>query len=172
MVMSIRKYWKIILITLLLLAAAIVGWRVWQAQTPEGQVRRQLRQLVECVSKKEGEGTTAGLLKGRAITELFAPECTLEFRSEMFCGTYTPSEITADFARFRVMFAQVEVGMRKLAITFSSPTEAAADFTGHLIGTLKTGGTVDAVRELVCHLRKIEGEWKITAITVREILER
>ena len=77
MVMSIRKYWKIILITLLLLAAAIVGWRVWQAQTPEGQVRRQLRQLVECVSKKEGEGTTAGLLNTVRMPSCWPPEgCT------------------------------------------------------------------------------------------------
>ena len=172
MVIKIRKHWKIGLLILLLLGAAVAGWRIWKSRTPEGQVRRQLLQLVECVSKREGEGTAAGLWKGRAIAELFAPECTFEFRTEMFGGTYTPSEISADLARFRMMFEQVEVAMRKLVITFPAPTEAAADFTGHLIGTLKRGGTVDAVRELVCRLREIDGEWKITSITVREILER
>lgn len=159
-----------------LLMALAVGLGVWvyfdTRTSPEAQVKKVLRELCESGTKADGDGTTSGIVKCRGAMNLFAAETELRFGTDFFSGNTNPEEIAANLNRFRMLFSQVTIGMKDVKITFKSPEEATVDFIGTLHGTLKSGSRVDELRELICTLKKQDDKWRITALRVREILER
>ncbi len=171
MVNIVRRYGLYALLLAVMVTAA-VGWRLWRRRTPEWQVLHQLDQLVRCASKEENESFATGLWKVNAVEKFFAPECTFDCHTEMFEGKYSPSQISAELGKIRMLYLHVRLDISDPTVTFPSPDEAVVDFTGHVTGVSKHGYAVNAVREMICRLKKLDDEWKIAALTVREVLER
>lgn len=165
----LKRHWPLPL-------ALAVGLGVWiffyTRTSPEAQVRKVLRELCESGTKADGDGATSGIIKCRGAMALFAADTELRFGADFFSGHTNPEEIAANLNRFRMLFNQVTVGMKDVKIKFKSPDEATVDFIGTLRGTLKSGSRVDELRELICTLKKQDDKWRITALRVREILER
>ncbi len=166
---KLKRYWPV-------LAAFAAGLGVWcyvyTRTSPEAQVRKVLRELCESGTKADSDGATSGIIKCRGAMALFAADTELRFGTDFFSGHTNPEEIAANLNRFRMLFSQVTVAMKDVKIKFKSPEEATVDFIGTLRGVLKSGSRVDEIRELICTLKKQDGKWRITALRVREILER
>jgi len=158
----------------LLAVVALGGASLWylSRDSDEAQIRATLRELCRIASKYEDEKAGGGLLKMRAVENVFAPECRMDFHHEMFGGTYTIEEIAATLMRSRAMFRTCAVDFRDLSVTIAPPDRATTDFTGTLDARLNDGKTVNEVRDLECKLRKIDNRWRITEIAVRDVLEK
>lgn len=158
----------------LLAVLGLGGVSLWYLgrDSDEAQVRSTLRELCRIASRQENEKVGSGLLKMRAVESVFAAQCRMDFRHEMFGGTYTTEEIAATLMRSRALFRTCTVDFRDLLVTIDPPDRATAYFTGTLEGRLNNGKTVNEVRDLECKLKKIEDRWKITDIAVRDILEK
>lgn len=138
----------------------------------EARIKATLRELCRIASRQEDEKAGSGLLKMRAVETVFAPQCRIDFRHEMFGGTYTTEEIAATLMRSRALFRFCKVDFRDLSITIVPPDRATTCFTGTLEGRLNDGKSVNEVRDLECKLQKIENRWRITDIAVRDVLEK
>ena len=90
----------------------------------------------------------------------------------MFDGVYNPTKMTAELARYRAIFKEVEVNTQDMEISFPEPDKAEAVFTGVLNGSSKTGTSVSEARDVNCTLIRTPEGWKITALVIREIMQR
>lgn len=165
-----RKWFYLILIPIL----ALGGLSLWYLlrDSDEVQIRKTLRSLCDLASKRENEKNAIAMLKLNSTDKVFAPKCRIDFRHEMFAGTYTPAELTSLLARSRGILKNCEIGIRDLSITVEPPDKASAVFTGLLNATMNDGSRVDEVRELFCTFVKIEDHWLIDSMSVRDILEK
>ncbi len=135
----------------------------------EAKIKRKLHELADFGIKAEGEKEIYGALKINGTDKVFAPQLELVLNPDMFNGTYTPREMTANLARFRMLFKQVKVRVTDTVVTISGD-KADAAFTGLLDGVTVDGKAVNEVRELNCALTKIDGKWLINKLVVRDIL--
>lgn len=167
--LKLKRVWLSLLAVL-----ALGGASLWYLNRDgdEAQVKATLRELCRIASKQEDEKAGSGLLKMRAVENVFAPQCRMDFRHEMFGGTYTTEEIAATLMRSRALFRTCKVDFRDLSLTIDPPDQATAYFTGTLEGRLNDGKSVNEVRDLECKLKKIETHWRITDIAVRDVLEK
>ena len=165
-----KKWFFLVLIPIL----AFGGLSLWylNRDSDEAQIRKTLRTLCDIASKRDNEKNAMGMLKASGTDKVFAPECKIDFRHEMFVGTYTPAELTSLLARSKGVLRSCEVSIRDLAVTVESPEKASAVFTGLLDARMNDGKTVNEVRELYCTFRKIEDRWLIDSMSVRDILEK
>jgi hypothetical protein len=131
-----------------------------------------MNKLCELASKYPGEKITGGLIKSKALGNLFDEVCKLDIRAEMFSGSYKPHEITANSMRYRSFFKHAMINVHDLKIEILSPTEAQAEFTGSFDGETKSGKRVNEYQELSCKFKKIKGKWLIYQISMRRILEK
>lgn len=165
-----KKWFYLVLIPIL----ALGGVSLWYLlrDNDEAQIRKTLNELCDIASKRENEKNAMAMLKLNSTDKIFAPECRIDFRHEMFSGTYTPAELTSLLARSRGVLKSCEVKIRDLAITVELPDKASAVFTGLLDATMNDGSRVNEVRELFCTFRKVEERWLIDSMSVRDILEK
>ena len=165
-----KKWFYLVLIPIL----ALGGVSLWYLlrDSDEAQIRKTLDELCDIASKRENEKNAMAMLKLNSTDKIFAPECRIDFRHEMFSGTYTPAELTSLLARSRGVLKSCEVKIRDLAITVELPDKASAVFTGLLDATMNDGSRVNEVRELFCTFRKVEERWLIDSMSVRDILEK
>ena len=167
--MRIKGKWIVLLIILFLLGG-ISLWYITR-DSEEAKVKRKLHELADFGIKAEGEKEIFGALKVNGTDKVFAPQFELSLKYDMFSGTYTPREMTANLARFRMLFKQVKVRVADTVITINGD-KADAVFTGLLDGVTADGKAVNEVRELNCTLAKIDGKWLINKLVVRDILEK
>lgn len=151
-----------------LLLGGVSLWYITR-DSEEAKVKRKLHELADFGIKAEGEKEIYGALKINGTDKVFAPQLELVLNPDMFNGTYTPREMIANLARFRMLFKQVKVRVTDIVITVNGD-KADAAFTGLLDGVTVDGKAVNEVRELNCALTKIDGKWLINKLVVRDIL--
>ncbi len=158
----------------LLTVVALGGVSLWylKQDSDEGKIKDTLRALCQIASKADGEKNTTNLLKMRAIDNVFAPECRINFHYDLFNGTYKTEEVVSAWGRSRGLFRSCNVDLRDLSITVTPPDKAVAYFTGTLDAQLTDGSKISEVRDLECRLQKFENDWKITDISIRNVLEK
>lgn len=167
-----RHKFRLIAGALLLVCAGYFTVKTVIGNSPEAKIRKTLNSLCHAASKTEEDGTSAMTIKTLTMYELFAPATSLELRPSTFNGTYSPEEIASNMVRYRALFQYVRLDMRDLFITIESPTRAEAEFTGVLDGLLKGGDRIHEIRELVCSLEYLDDKWKVSAVKIKEILEK
>lgn len=164
-----RRFW--IAGVVIVLLGGLSLWYLCR-DSEELKITRTLRALCTLASKPEKESAALGAVKISKTDDVFAPSCRFEFKHEMFSGSYTPREITGQLTRYRAFVRWSEASMRDLQILEITPERATAVFTGFLEGATTDGKGISEVRDLFCELVKVEGEWRIDELTVREILEK
>lgn len=138
----------------------------------EKKVRRQFRQLAECVSKKPVENAITMAQKTRNLGALFDESCTLTLPSDFTSGTYTPEDIMAYAVRGRAFFIDLSLTFYDLSVTFPEKGVAKVTVTANLRGTSTGGDQVDDTREIQCQLRKKEKRWLFSEVGVVEVLQK
>jgi hypothetical protein len=90
----------------------------------------------------------------------------------MFDGIYNPTKMTAELARYRAIFTEVEVEAQDMEITFPAQDKAEIVFTGVLNGRTKTNSGVSEAREGICTLIRTQEGWRIKKLEIKEIMQR
>lgn len=170
--MTLRLQWRHIAVPVLILVLGGLSFWYLNRNTDEAEIRLTLKQLCSVGSKTEGESAAAAAIKLQRSNELFTDPCRLDFRHSMFQGDFSVSEIAANIARFRMLFQTVKIEIRDLHITVTPPDKAHVYFTGLLDGIARNGEQAGEVRDLFCELKKTDGQWRISEMNIREVLEK
>lgn len=166
------KYFKYIVIAASIIVIAIIAFSFFEDPSPEKQIEKQVIKFLYNASKSSGDKLTTALLKSRAIEGLFAPHCSFHVGVPSFSGRYTPIQISANSMRCRSMFKYIKFSAHDMQVKLTSPSTATVDFTGSLSALSKRGKSIENYKELSCNLQLIEGEWLISAVSVREIIKK
>ena len=163
---------KISILLLAVIAVGIAAFFLVRRDSDEVRVKKVIDRLCVMGTKREGENPAAAALMINKTDEIFSSEVRISGASGLFDGVKTPTGITADLARYRAVFRRVTVRAQDPEISFPEKDRAFVVFSGTLSGDTKTGSSVSEVRDVECTLLRIDGLWKIGALTVREVLER
>jgi len=138
----------------------------------EKRVKKRVRLLSEWVSKSPGENSFTMLQKIKDIGTLFLDPCELKAPHESLSGNYTRQEISAYTGTARSHFLQLEFKLYDVRITFPEEEMAKVTFTARLIGKTTSAEQVDEIRELECHLKKMDRKWFFSQVEVVEVLKK
>jgi hypothetical protein len=166
------RYWKYIVIFVVLILA-VTGYFIFFSElTPEQKIKKQLNTFLKCASKSPNDKLTTGLIKSKQLEKLFAPKCSFHVGVSMFSGNYTPEDISANSMRCRSMFKYVDFSVSDVEIEFPESSKATVNFTGVLSGLTKNGNNIQEFRELTCKLDLIEDKWLISSVSIQEIIKK
>ncbi len=168
---------QIIKLVILLILLGIAGFSAWYVlfnrETDEAHIRRVLNEIVENITKRDGDGTTRNLINSKALPNFFTSPCNVSLGDYIDSGYFTSESITNNSMRVRTMFRSITPSIKDLYIEVAPSGESAiADFAASVRGVLSNGEHVDGVRDLRCKMVKIEGEWKVNNVNIREVLEK
>lgn len=169
--MFVFSRWVYVTMAIILVLGGLSLWYL-QRDTDEMQIRRTLRSLAALGSRQPDETPAAVALKLNQTDRVFAPECSIDVDQSMFTGATTPTELTGILTRYQGMFREVKAEIRALEITVTAPDAATATFSGSLLGEFRSGEKLTESRDLICHLKRIDGRWLIDRIALLEVLKK
>lgn len=164
-----KKY--IFLLLIVILGTAGVCF-FYSSDSDEAQVKRVLKTLCRMATKRAGNSPAAAGLMISKTDKIFAGEFSVKIGNGMFDGIYNPTKMTAELARYRAIFTEVEVDTQDMEITFPAQNEAGVVFTGVLNGRTKTGSGISEAREVICSLIRTQDGWRIKKLEIQEIMQR
>ncbi len=138
----------------------------------EKRVRKRFRLLSEWVSKSPKENSFTMLQKMKNIGTLFLEPCELRAPHESLSGSYTRQEISAYAGSARSHFSQLDLKLYDLKVAFPEKEVAQVTLTARLIGKATSGEQADEIRELECHLKKMDRKWFFSQVEVVEVLKK
>lgn len=163
---------KYILLFSVVLLGAVCAWFFFSGDSDEAQIKRVLNTLCRMATKRAGDNPAAAGLFISKTDKIFAGEFTVKIGNGMFDGVYNPTKMTAELARYRAVFKEVEVDTQDMEISFPDPDKAEAVFTGVLNGNTKAGSSVSEARDVNCSLVCTPEGWRITALVIRDIMQK
>ena len=163
---------KYIFLLLFVIAGAAGVWFFCSSDSDEAQVKRVFKTLCRMATKRAGENPAAAGLMISKTDKIFAGEFSVKIGNGMFDGIYNPTKMTADLARYRAVFTEVEVDAQDMEITFPAQDTAEAVCTGVLKGRTRTGSGVSEAREVICTLLRTQDGWRINKLEIKEIMQR
>ena len=164
-----KKY----ILWLIVVISCVAGvWFFCSSDSDEAQVKRVLKTLCRMATKRAGENPAAAGLMISKTDKIFAGEFSVKIGNGMFDGIYNPTKMTAELARYRAVFTEVEVDTQDMEITFPAQDKAETVFTGVLNGRTKTGSGVSEAREVICTLIRTPDGWRINKLEIKEIMQR
>ncbi|ADW18281.1 hypothetical protein Despr_2134 [Desulfobulbus propionicus DSM 2032] len=159
----------IVLGLLLVVAAVVLVVRLWPSD--ERAIRKQLALIEEAGSKEASEQPLESLLKAKQLAALFHDPCELIVEAVTYHGLYSRKEIMDRINLVRANYRTARVSLHDVTIAIPGDNNAVVNCTIRLSGEGK-GQPVADVQELRAELRKIEGDWLLTHVTLIEVLER
>ena len=163
---------KYILLLIVVISGVAGVWFFSSSDSDEAQVKRVLKTLCRMTTKRAGDNPAAAGLMISKTDKIFAGEFSVKIGNGMFDGIYNPTKMTAELARYRAIFTEVEVGTQDMEITFPAQDKAETVFTGVLNGRTKTGSGISEAREVICTLIRTQEGWRIKKLEIQEIMQR
>jgi len=137
----------------------------------EKEIRRQIDALAARFSKHAGESSSVMAVKMHSLPDLFADELQLEMLGFPFNGVYRQAEISSHIARARTQFQTIDLMFHDVDVQIQDAENAVATLTGRLIiERANDKAPAEDVREVMCRLRKIDGDWRFTSFEEVEVL--
>ena len=161
----------LILAVLVVVVATVVALRFWPSD--ERAIRQQIAKIETLGSKARDEKPVESLLRARQLAELFADPSTLQVEHANFTGQYPRKQIQERIVLARGFYTSAKVSVHDLAIDIATTNPKSA--TIHCTLRVKGEGNAQPmadVQELSAELRKLNGDWLLTAVTLVEVLER
>ena len=163
---------KKIIVLLLLILAGGGAFFLFRPENEAAKVKKVLQTLCRMATKRTGDNPAASALMISKTDKIFAGEFSVKIGNGMFDGIYNPTKMTADLARYRAVFTEVEVDAQDMEITFPAQDTAEAVCTGVLKGRTRTGSGVSEAREVICTLLRTQDGWRINKLEIKEIMQR
>ncbi len=169
----VRKI-RIAVLLLIMIAAAVGAWYFFaNSESDEAHLRRVLSEIVENITKRNGDGTTSNLINSKALPRYFTSPCHVSLGGYIESGYFTSESITNNSMRVRSMFRVLSPAIKDLYLEIAPDGKTAtADFVASVRGTLNNGEDVEGIRDLRCKMVKEDGSWKVNAVNIREVLEK
>jgi hypothetical protein len=158
-----------VLVALVVGAATVVAMRYWPGD--ERDIRKQIGHLETLGSKEADEKPIESLVRARQLAALFHDPCTLQVESVDFKGEYGRQQIQERIAMARGFYTEAKVSVHDLVLEIPGNNTARIRCTLRVKGRGKSQPIAD-VQELEAGLRKREGDWLFTTVTLVEVLER
>ena len=121
---------KYILLLIVVISCVAGVWFFCSSDSDEAQVKRVLKTLCRMATKRAGENPAAAGLMISKTDKIFAGEFSVKIGNGMFDGIYNPTKMTAELARYRAVFTEVEADTQDMEITFPAQDKAETVFTG------------------------------------------
>ncbi len=167
---SIKRRW-IAIFAVILLLGGVSFWYITR-DGDEAQIVRTLRLAATIGSKAQGETAASAIGKVNRVDDCFARSCRFDIGRAWFSGELNSTEIGSMLAQVHGVFESLDIRLRDLAVTLTSPETASVAFTGEVTGRGRDGSRTHEIRDFVSELGKIDGIWKIRSLTVHDILEK
>ena len=158
-----------------LLFAAVVAAGAWflTRDRDEARIRAVVAGFTERLSKSPTEAPGISLAKVAGMEKLFAPQVEFDFPREKFHRTLEAREISAKAGAYRNFFSEAKFRVSDLVFLSRDSERAVVEGMGLLNGRLAgRGEAVEDSREIEMEFVRIDGEWRIRRITVREVLQK
>ena len=164
--MNLKQWILLFLVATLSVAVAI---RYWSGD--ERAIRKQIG-LVEALGSKAGdEKSIESLLRARQLAALFTDPSTLQVDAVDFSGAYSRKQIQDRIVMTRGFYTRATVVVHDLNITLTDKENAAIRCTLRVKGEGKNRPVAD-VQEMEAAMRKIQGDWLFSRLTLVEVLEQ
>ena len=150
--------------------AAVAIWLLFP--TRERQVRHKLKALAGWASKDGNEGQLATAMKARDADRFFAPKCEWSTEGEELSGTLSPSDIGRFMFAYRSHWRNISLKFYDVQVEFPEHSAANVTATVLLRGESESGDDLNETHEVTCALEKGDGGWKITKVTVVQVLKK
>lgn len=162
---------KTVFSVFLLIAAAFVVYFVFFGESEEMKIRRMLNEFcMDAAKSQEKSSPAALLLKTNVLKSYFTDPCNLSVYHGVLQGSYTDVRAANEIMRANLFLQSSTLSFSDILITINMP-EAEVSFTGRFQAKLKSGSSVDEVREVELKLRKVEKKWKISSAAVQKIMD-
>jgi len=159
----------LVLIISIAILAGYLAIRFWPGD--ERAIRKQLALIEEAGSKGAAEQPIEALFKAKQIADLFADPCLLTVEAVRYAGSYPRKQIQDRIVMVRAFYAQASVSLYDITINIAETDTAVVRGTIRLRGEVKDEAIAD-VHELRAEMKKIDGNWLFTSVTIVEVLER
>lgn len=163
---------KKIIAIMTVLILGIAAFFIFRPESEADRVKEVLFTLCRMGSKKQGDNAAAAALMISKTDKIFADKFRIKISDGMFDGEFDPSRMTSELARYRAVFRDVKVSVQDFEVSFPAENTAVVICSGVLNGDMKNGKAVSEARDIECHLVKSAGNWKITELVIRDILEK
>ncbi|MGD9949760.1 MAG: hypothetical protein AB7U29_14960 [Desulfobulbus sp.] len=160
---------KLVPVALVAMALIVVGIRYWPSD--ERAIRKQIAQIETLGSKAADEKPIESLLRAKRLAALFNDPCILQVEAADFTGEYPRKQIQDRIAMARAFYTNATVSVHDLSINILDKERTKILCTLRVKGSGKNRPVAD-VQELEADLRKVEGDWLFTQLTLVEVLER
>jgi hypothetical protein len=154
----------------------LIGAAVWTgircSGSEETRVIKQFDRLSERVSRDSEETIIETARKAHSIASLFSSDCVVVTDEPALSGAYGREDMANRVSQVRSSFTRLRLRFHDLAVELDGPGSATAVVTGRVTGWTRYQERVDESREVVCTLKKTDGEWLFSRIEVVDVLER
>ena len=158
---------RILAVLVALVIAVIVARRCMVGD--EHKIRKKLRTLSECISKKPDESAAAFLIKTERLRTLFNSECGVAIPRYNINRTLTPTEIVQRTAQLHRSFDEIHIAFHDISVELIDRTHASVRCTVRASATRTSRDTETA--EIISQLEKIDGKWVFTRFEQVPVLE-
>ncbi len=155
------------------LAIILAAWALYYFfPTRTRQVKRQFKAISEWVDKSGAEGNLTMAREATRAVDFFAPSCTWDAQAYHLKGSFTPRDATRYYFAGRERFSKLSLKFYDLGIRFPQKHTADVTATARITGTLNEGDHVSETHEVKCVMKKTDGKWLLTHVTVVQVLKR
>lgn len=163
---------KLSLFSIGIIIAAIVAYFMLHTPTDKELIRKNLDNFNKLISKQGKEGAVTIAIKHQAISKLLADKCDISLHEISISGTLSAEELAAQIIRGRGMFDNLSGDIDDVEITLSPDKQQATVNFSVAVYARANGRKFDGVRDLQCHLRKVNGKWLFSGFETRKVLEK
>jgi len=142
-------------------------------RSEEARIRRHFRRLEASLVKEAGENELAVAARIMGTAKYFADPSRLHGGESVpaLTGAYSPRQVAEQILGIFMAVKTVRIAFHDLAITVTGD-HATVNTTVEATGTLHSGEKLREARELVCTLRKVEGDWRFAGCRIVDVLTR
>jgi len=161
---------KIIIIIIVIIAAITAA--VILLESEEDKIKKRFKTFAGLIEKKPGETKLMMAQKARKIGALVTRPCMISVPEYSVSGSYTPQKISRKTAMGRTRFKHLTLEFFDLSVKVVDDINADANVTARVTGKRLNNEPFEGTHELICRLKKIEGEWLFNQVEVVDVLEK
>lgn len=154
-----------------ILIAGIIAFFIF-FQNEEAKIKKQFKSIADKIEKAPVENQIIAAANAKKISEMITNPCRINAPGYSFSRDISPGELSRFVLARRSLYSKLSLKFYDFIIDFPEKNSARVSVTEIIKGTLKTGELVEDLHELECTLIKIEDNWRLTEITVVEVLRK
>lgn len=163
--------WKKTIIIIIVIIVAVITAKILM-ESEEDKVKKQFDIFAELIEKEPGETNLIMAQKARKIGAMVTNPVMVTVPEYKASGSYARQEIARRMAMGRTRFIELSLTFFDLSVEILDENNADANVTAQVKGKKLSNEPFEGTHELLCRLKKIEGEWLFNQVEVVDVLEK